>query len=389
MNNIVVVGLGYVGLSNALMLAKKNHVKGFDTNVIKLNQLKKGVIPINDGFMQSYLNDNVLNFEVTDSLDHSIKDTDFIIIALPTNFDESIESFDTSLIESTLCEISKLNSEAIIVIKSTVPIGFTESIQQKFSELNIVYSPEFLREGHALQDNLNPSRIVLGGEPTLVSALENLLLDSTQKDNVEVIKTSLKEAEAIKLFSNSYLAMRVAFFNELDSFSKLNNLDTKHIIEGVSLDPRIGQGYNNPSFGYGGYCLPKDSKQLRSNFKNVPQTLISAIVESNKIRKEFILSQVLELKPKVVGVYRLIMKTGSDNFREAAVNEIIEMMIDKDIRVIIYEPEIQATDHFKGEHLTNLDTFLETSDLILANRTDEHLEKFKHKVFSRDIFHNN
>lgn len=392
--NITVVGSGYVGLSNALLLSQRNKVHILDIVPEKIEMLKNGISPIKEKDIEIFLKKN-LNQDATLSNNGLIptnnsrlayEEADYIIIATPTNYDSHKNSFDTSSIESVITEVREVNLNATIVIKSTVPIGFTKRIKAQYSIKNLIFSPEFLREGKALYDNLHPSRIIIGEKSEKGERLGLLLKECVLKKDVEILLTDSTEAEAVKLFSNTYLAMRVAFFNELDSFAEVNNLISKDIIEGVSIDPRIGMHYNNPSFGYGGYCLPKDTKQLLSNFENVPSSLISAIVESNSVRKKFIAESILNKQPKIVGIYRLIMKNGSDNFRSSAIQDVLRFIEDRGVKVIIYEPLIKDESFGKYEVTGDITEFKKRSDIIITNRMDESIVDVKQKVYTRDIF---
>lgn len=386
--NISVVGMGYVGCANALLLAQYNKVSIIDIDSKKVKDFNSGILPIEDSIAAKFLNETDLDINATFSLEEGSKDAEYIILALPTDFNDATNLYDTAIIESVINQITTFNKTATIIIKSTINIGFTRYIRKKYHYENIIFSPEFLREGHALEDNLNPSRIIVGDESKEAKNFSKLLVEGAKITNnsIEVMHTSPESAECIKLFSNSFLAMRVAFFNELDSYCLENNIPTQSVIEGVSLDPRIGNYYNNPSFGYGGYCLPKDSKQLLSAFQNVPQKLIDAIVESNKSRKDYLISKILEKKPEKVGVYKLAMKEGSDNSREAAVIDIILGLFDAGVEILIYDLSINANVFPKYSFCTNLENFLKNSDLILANRINNDLSSVKEKVFTRDIF---
>ena len=386
--NITIVGTGYVGLSNAMLFSKKHKITALDIDPLKIDLLNKRISPIQDSLIQEYLLE-ASNFLATLSTDKAYTNADIIIIATPTNYDEHKNFFDTSSIENVLTQLSERNSTAVIVIKSTIPVGFTEKTKQIFPNLNIVFSPEFLREGQALYDNLYPSRIVIGDKSDTGIMLGELFKDSALKDNVDILLLNSTEAEAVKLFSNTYLAMRVAYFNELDSYCEMRNLDSRDIINAVCLDPRIGNHYNNPSFGYGGYCLPKDTKQLLANYSDIPQNLIEAIIKSNRTRKDFIVEQIVAQQPKTVGIYRLIMKQGSDNFRKSAIQGIMRRLKEKNIKVVIYEPTLNETVFFDYEVISDLKDFKNSSDLIVVNRMSDDLLDVKSKVYSRDIFGNN
>ena len=385
-NKIVVVGLGYVGLSNSVLLSLNNTVTAVDINIDKVNLINKRFSPLEDEDIESYLKNESLNINAKIPCPGIYKNSDFALIATPTNYDEENHSFNTDSVEKTIQNAITENPNIIIIIRSTVPVGFTDSMNQRYQTNSIYFVPEFLREGKALHDNLNPSRILIGGSGDEFKLIESLLKEGTTKKNVDVLMMSAAEAESSKLFSNTYLAMRVAFFNELDSFAQSKNLKTKNIINSLSLDPRIGSGYNNPSFGYGGYCLPKDTKQLVANYKNIPQILMEAIIDSNDLRKKFIADKVVKMNPKVVGIYRLVMKEGSDNFRESSIQEVIKKIALKGINIIIYEPLIEGESFGEFEVLRDFKSFTKRSEIILANRINEELNSISHKVFTRDIF---
>ncbi|MDW6018307.1 nucleotide sugar dehydrogenase [Vibrio plantisponsor] len=385
MTKIAIAGSGYVGLSNAILLATKNEVVTLDIIPEKVELLNNNISPINDDLIIDYLENKKLNFRATLDKEDAYKGADFIIIATPTNYDEVSGSFDTSSIENVIEDVIRINPKAIIVVKSTIPVGYVEKVKKHFDTDNILFSPEFLREGNALYDSLYPSRIIVGEKSERAKVLANIFKESAIKKDVQILFTDSTEAEAIKLFSNSYLAMRVAYFNEVDSYAEIYNLNTQDIISGVGLDPRIGSHYNNPSFGYGGYCFPKDTKQLKANFKNVPNKLINAIVDSNEIRKEFITSRILDKKPKVVGIYRLIMKSGSDNFRSAAIQDIISNLVENNVRVVIFEPIMKESEYEGLEVIADLTEFKSVADVIVANRTSDELIDVKEKIYTRDI----
>lgn len=383
---IVVVGLGYVGLSNSILLAQNNHVTALDIDAKKINLINNKISPIADKDIEKFLKNKLLDLNATTPSRDIYKRADIVIIATPTNYDEKTLRFNTYSVEDCIKIALSENPKITIVIKSTIPVGFTDQMCKRYKTRNIYFVPEFLREGNALNDNLNPSRILIGGSGDKFELIKMLFKDVALKKNVEVLIMNATEAESSKLFANTYLAMRVAFFNELDSFAKTRNLETKNIINALSLDSRIGSGYNNPSFGYGGYCLPKDTKQLLANYKNSPQKLIEAIIKSNEVRKKFVADEIIKLKPKVVGVYRLIMKKGSDNFRESSIQEILVRIGSKGIKVIIYEPLLKDKYFLGFKIFNNLNEFADASEIILANRMNNDLNFVKNKVFTRDIF---
>lgn len=385
---ISVVGTGYVGLSNAMLFCRQHEVIALDIDDRRVKLLQKKESPIQDQLIEEYLSKEI-NFKATLDKSEAYKDVDYIIIATPTNYDEKTNYFDTSSIEQVLNDLNVLETLAVIIIKSTIPVGFTAKVQKLFPRLKIVFSPEFLREGKALFDNLYPSRIVVGDKTEVGQKIAELFKNASLKPEVDIALMDSTEAEAVKLFSNTYLAMRVAYFNELDSYCALRGLNSKDIIQAVGLDPRIGTHYNNPSFGYGGYCLPKDTKQLLANYQDVPQSLISAIIQSNTTRKDFIADEILKHEPKVVGIYRLVMKAGSDNFRQSAIQGIMKRLKAKGIEVIIFEPNLAQDDFYNSKVLKDFTEFKKLADVIVANRMVSDLDDVLDKVFTRDLFGDN
>ncbi|MBD8921912.1 nucleotide sugar dehydrogenase [bacterium] len=384
---IAVAGTGYVGLSLATLLSQNNEVIALDVIPEKVEMINNRISPIKDEYIEKYFKEKNLNLKATLDYKEAFKDAKYIIISTPTNYNDETQYFDTSSVEDIINKVISMNINTTMIVKSTIPVGFINSMKEKYNIDNIIFSPEFLREGKALYDNLYPSRIIVGEKSKRAEEFANLLKDNCLKDDVNIKYMDSTEAEAVKLFANTYLALRVAYFNELDTYAELKGLNTKDIIDGVCLDTRIGNHYNNPSFGYGGYCLPKDTKQLKANYNNVPENLISAIVESNKTRKDHIADEIIKRKPKVVGIYRLTMKSGSDNFRASAIQGVMKRIKAKGIEVVVYEPTLKEDNFFNSKVIKNIDEFKKICDIVISNRMENELLDIKEKVYTRDIFY--
>ena len=390
MVKITVVGMGYVGLANAVLLAQHNEVRAIELMEDKVDLINKRISPIQDNEVERYFETKELNLvATTDKEEGYAHQPEFVVIAAPTNYDEKTNFFDTKALESVIADVLEYAPQATMIIKSTVPVGYTREIKEKFKTDKIIFSPEFLREGKALYDNLYPSRVIIGEQSAVAEKFASLLVQGAESDDVPVLFMDSTEAEAVKLFANTYLALRVSFFNELDTYAEVRSLDTKSIVEGVGLDPRIGSHYNNPSFGYGGYCLPKDTKQLLANYEDVPNNLISAVVSSNSTRKDFVAEQIVKKNPKTVGIYRLVMKEGSDNFRQSSIQGIMKRIKAKGIEVVVYEPVLEEDNFYNSKVINDLEEFKKISDVIIANRRNEDLEDVFDKVYTRDLYQEN